>query len=43
MIHFSLFGVDWGQFILSLLIYLGSYFGTKHGNNDGGSPLIPKL
>jgi hypothetical protein len=27
----SLFGIDWGNFLQGFLLFLGSYFGTKHG------------
>jgi hypothetical protein len=26
-------GFDWGTFIQAFVLFLGSYFGTKHGNN----------
>ena len=26
-------GFDWGPFMQAFLLFLGSYFGTKHGNS----------
>ncbi len=26
---------DWGMFFQAFLIFLGSYFGSKHGTSDG--------
>jgi hypothetical protein len=25
---------DWGQFFQAFVVFLGAYFGTKHGNAD---------
>lgn len=30
-------GFDWTAFVPALLIFLASYFGTKHGSKGGGS------
>ena len=40
MMHLSLFGVDWNQFLHAFLAFLASYFGGKvgaqNGNGNGG-------
>ncbi len=32
MEHFSFFGIDFADFFRAFIVFLGAYFGTKHGN-----------
>lgn len=36
MLHFSFLGVDWGSFLQGLLLYVATYFGSKHGSGGSG-------
>jgi hypothetical protein len=34
-LHASFLGIDWGTFLQGFLLYLSTYFGSKHGSSGG--------